>query len=254
MSDSLIQPIHSNSWFIQKRVNWLSLWMGHWIIDSLDSFKHVDSFSNETQLCCSETHNSSAVALIETIFVSEIEQKQSIFCLKYNSLNFCLLFEIPLYKISVSLQSCWYCFFWGNIMAVCDALIIFCKSFFSTAVCTYTFLRVTLCVLSRSHTHSGCASLIWHDINTLSVAVYTECHFKIRIILLRNDVFTRDCDIYCECARGCDVSACAAGNKRFGLELCKTWDWPAGHRSGLFMRKISRFRYCPVNRCISIIL
>ncbi len=30
--------------------------------------------------------------------------------------------------------------------------------------------------LSLSHTHSGCASLIWHDINTLSVAVYTELH------------------------------------------------------------------------------
>ncbi len=106
---SLIQPILSNGWFIQKWGNCLSLWMGHWIIDSLDSFKHVDSFSNETPLC-SETHNSSAVALIETIFVSEIDQKQSIFCLKYKSLNCILLFEIPLYIISVTLQSCWYCF------------------------------------------------------------------------------------------------------------------------------------------------
>ncbi len=34
--------------FIQKRVKWLSLWTSHWIIDSLDSFKHVDSFSNES--------------------------------------------------------------------------------------------------------------------------------------------------------------------------------------------------------------
>ncbi len=76
-------------------------------IDSLDSFKNVDSFSNETPLRCSETHNSSAVALIAPIFVSEIEQKQSIFSLKSQSLDFNFLFiEILLFKISATLQSC----------------------------------------------------------------------------------------------------------------------------------------------------
>ncbi len=93
-----------NHWltrFIQKRVSWLSLWIGHWIIDSLDSFKNVDSFSKETPLCVAQRHNSSAVALIVTIFGGEIEQKQSVFCLKSKSLNFNLLFiEILLYKIS----------------------------------------------------------------------------------------------------------------------------------------------------------
>ncbi len=65
MSESLV--FHSNGWFIQKRGKWLlSLWMGYWIIDSLDSFKNVDSFSIKTPLCCSETQNSSTVALIET--------------------------------------------------------------------------------------------------------------------------------------------------------------------------------------------
>ncbi len=38
MSESLV--IHSNGWFIQKRGKWL-LWMGYWIIDSLDSFKNM---------------------------------------------------------------------------------------------------------------------------------------------------------------------------------------------------------------------
>ncbi len=77
-------------------------------IDTLDSFKNVDSFRNETPLRCSETHNSSAVALITTIFVSEIEQKQKVgLCLKSQSLDFNFLFiEILLYKISVTLQSC----------------------------------------------------------------------------------------------------------------------------------------------------
>ncbi len=51
-----------------------------------------------------ETHNSSAVALIATIFIGEIEQKQSVFCIKSKSLNFNLLFvETLLYKISVTL-------------------------------------------------------------------------------------------------------------------------------------------------------
>ncbi len=45
-----IQPMHLNGWFIQKQVNWLSLWMGHWIIDSLDSFKNV------TPLCVAQRH------------------------------------------------------------------------------------------------------------------------------------------------------------------------------------------------------
>ncbi len=58
-------------------------------------------------MCCSETGNSSAVALIRTIFGSENEQKQSVFCLKSKSLNFNSLFiEIILYKINVTLQSC----------------------------------------------------------------------------------------------------------------------------------------------------
>ncbi len=35
-------------------------------IDSLNSFKHVESFSNQTQLCVARRHNSSAVALIGT--------------------------------------------------------------------------------------------------------------------------------------------------------------------------------------------
>ncbi len=40
-TESLTHAIHSNGWFIQERVNCLSLWMGHWIIDSLDSFKRL---------------------------------------------------------------------------------------------------------------------------------------------------------------------------------------------------------------------
>ncbi len=42
-------------------------------IDSLDSLKNVDSFRMNKR-CLWATHNSSAVALIATIFVSEIKQ------------------------------------------------------------------------------------------------------------------------------------------------------------------------------------
>ncbi len=31
-------------------------------------------------------------------------------------------------------------------------------------------------------------------------------------------MYTRDYDIYCECAHGCDVSACVAGNNKIGSE------------------------------------
>ncbi len=49
-------------------------------------------------------------------------------------------------------------------------------------------------------------------------------------------MFTRDCDIYCECARGCDVSACAAGNKRIGSESARR---ETDHRSGPVIREIA---------------
>ncbi len=128
-TESLTHSIHSNGWFVQKRVNWLSLWMGHWIIDSLDSFKRLIrsetgqlavlmngplnhwltrfiqkrrfAQKRNTAVCCSETHNSSAVALIATIFVSEIEQKQSVFWIK--SVSHCNRADIVIQ---------------GNIMAV----------------------------------------------------------------------------------------------------------------------------------------
>ncbi len=61
--------------------------MGYWIIDSLDSFKNVDSFSNETPLCCSETQNSSAVALIETSLANL--SKNSQYCITNCELCVC---------------------------------------------------------------------------------------------------------------------------------------------------------------------
>ncbi len=81
----------------------------------------------------------------------------------------------------------------------------------------YTSLRFTLCVLSLSHTvqaSSGTTSIHYQSPFPLNA-------IKIRIILMPNDVFTRDCDIYCECAHGCDISVCAAGNKRIGLESAR---------------------------------
>ncbi len=34
-------------------------------------------------------------------------------------------------------------------------------------------------------------------------------------------MLTRDCDIYCECVRDCNVSACAAGNERICSESAR---------------------------------
>ncbi len=69
---------------------------------------------------------------------------------------------------------------------------------------------------------------------------FTLNAIKIRIILTRNDVLTRDFDIYCECVRGCDISACAAGNKRIGSKSARRkTDWLV---TDPVMREIGRFR------------
>ncbi len=44
---------------------------------------------------------------------------------------------------------------------------------------------------------------------------------KLESFSRENNVLTCDCDIYCKCAHGCDVSACAAGNKRIGSESAR---------------------------------
>ncbi len=44
---------------------------------------------------------------------------------------------------------------------------------------------------------------------------------KLESFSRENDMLARDCDIYCECARGCDVSACDTGNKRIGSESAR---------------------------------
>ncbi len=150
--------------------------MGHWINWLTRFIKKTDSFSNETLMCAAWRHNSSALALIVTIFGWEIEQKHPVFCLQSKSLDFNFLFiEILLYKISVTLQSCWYSGqHHGRIMLLPE--IIFCKCLFvSTTVCIYKFW-VTLCVLSLSNTHSGRSQASSGLIHALSTAVYTECH------------------------------------------------------------------------------
>ncbi len=110
-----------------------------WVTESLNHLIRSKMWiHSETPLCCSEIQNSSAVALIGTIFISETEQKQSILCLKCKSLNFNFMFiELLMYKIT--LQSCW------NILVVQCCLPKPYISFLTTAVCIYKFLRVLLC-------------------------------------------------------------------------------------------------------------
>ncbi len=147
----LIRQIRSNVWFIQKRSKWLlSSWTGYGVIDSFDSFKNMDSFSNETPLCCTETQNSS----------QQNWAKKSILCLKCKSLNLNFLFiELLFYKIT--LQS-----YWNILVVQCcipkSYIIIF--IFFTTTVCVCCSAH--LFWFWHTHTHSH-----WHDINTLSVAV-----------------------------------------------------------------------------------
>ncbi len=135
-----------------------------WPVDT-DFCRFRFSFSNKTPLCCLETQNSSAVALIGTIFISETEQKQSILC-KCKSLNFNFLFiELLLYKIT--LQSCWNILF---VQCYVPKSYIINSFFFTTAVCIYNFLCVLLhsfvlisAQVSLSHSLRLCKpQLAWH--------------------------------------------------------------------------------------------
>ncbi len=134
-------------------------------------------------------------------------------------LTSCLLklYKIDLlYKISVTLQSCWYYYsgkHHGRLMLLTQ--IIFCKSLLFFFICIYTFLWVTLCVLSLSHSLRLCKPHLARKIHYHSP--FTLNAIKIRIILTRNGVFTCDC----ECACDCGVSACAAGNKMIGSESAR---------------------------------
>lgn len=67
----VIQSTDLFKWFTQKWSKWL------FMNGSLDSFKQVDSFNNETAQCVAQTHRGSTVAF-ELFFVGEIEQKQTI--------------------------------------------------------------------------------------------------------------------------------------------------------------------------------
>ncbi len=99
-------------------------------------------------------------------------------------------------------------------------------SFFFRSMHLYISVSYFVCL---SHTlpqavqaSSGTTSIHYQSPFTLKA-------IQIRIILTRNDMFTHDCDIYSECACGCDVSACVAGNKRIGSESARRETVRAGH-------------------------
>ncbi len=145
----LIRQIRSNVWFIQKQSKWLvSSWTGYGVIDSFHLFKNVDSFSNETPLCCTETQNSS----------QQNWAKKSILCLKCKSLNLNFLFiELLLYKIT--LQSYW------------NILVVQCCIPKSYIIIFFFLLPQYVCAVALICFDFGMSLSHWHDINTLSVAV-----------------------------------------------------------------------------------
>ncbi len=79
---------HSLKWLINWGKWLLSLWMAYWIIDSLDSFKNVGSYSIET-LLRSMKHKPVLCCDFDWNFASELSQKQSI--LYYKLWTLCLL-------------------------------------------------------------------------------------------------------------------------------------------------------------------
>ncbi len=79
----------------------------------INKWKNVDSFGNQAPLCVAQRHTTVLLRLWSELFSSaKLRKKQSIFCLKSKSLDLShfLFIEILLFKISATLQSCWYCY------------------------------------------------------------------------------------------------------------------------------------------------
>ncbi len=105
-----------------------------------------------------------------------------------------------------------------------------------------------VCCLSLTHTHSGCASLIWHD------KYIINRHLQLMPFKLESFSCEMTCilvTIYCECARGCDVPACAAGNNRIGSESARRETDRPVTDPGRSCEKSADSDHWPVNQCIS---
>ncbi len=75
ITESLTHLIHSNGWFIQKQSRWLSLWMNHWIIDSLDSFKRlIHSETKQVTVFMNESLNHNSLDSFKRLIHSETKQ------------------------------------------------------------------------------------------------------------------------------------------------------------------------------------
>ncbi len=142
----------------------------------------------------------------------------------------------------------------GNIMAVyCLPKSYFVNLFylfFYRSMHLYISVSYFVCGVSLTHSLGLFKPhLAWHK-------YIINCHLhwmplKLESFSRENDVLTHNCDIYCECARGCDVSACAAGNKRTGSESTRRETDQPVTDPGRSCDKLSESDHWPVSRCIS---
>ncbi len=141
----------------------------------------------------------------------------------------------------------------GNIMAVYCCLP---KSYFVNIFYLFFYRSMNLYI---SESYFVCVVSLTHSLRLFKPHLAWKIHyqspftlnaFKNRIILTWNDMYTRDCDIYCDCVCGCDVSACAAGKNWIGSEsVRRETDRPVTDlcRS---CHKSADSDHWPVNRCI----
>ncbi len=115
--------------------------MGHWIIDSLDSFKNVDSFSNKTLLCVARRRTKVLLWLWSKIFSSAKLSKNSQYFVK--NLSHLILPCLKYYCIK-SVSHC-------NRVDIRENILFFFLQYASILFCKL------LCMCCLSHTHSGCA-------------------------------------------------------------------------------------------------
>ncbi len=139
MSDSLVLYSTDSS----KRLIHSEISLYEWVTESLThlicSKTWINSVTKHRRVARRQK-NSSAVALIETIFIIEIEQKQSILCLKYKSnviLTSCSLNYYCIKPHCDGVETFWSC----NVVYLNHILYISCI-YFTTAVCIYKFLWI----------------------------------------------------------------------------------------------------------------
>ncbi len=177
--------------------------------------------------CVARRHTTVLLWLWSQLYSSAKLSKNTQYFVKSKSLNFIentfLFIEILLYKISVTLQSCWYWYSGKHHVAYLNIYVhFFFLPFLSMHL--YISVRYFVCAVSLTRSLRLCKPHLARHKYIISCLHWMQ---------LKLELFS--CETMClhatECARGCDVSACTTGNKRIGSD-----HWPINQCISTFIK------------------